>query len=146
MKFTNSFTQLRYLFSLSLILGLFVALSSCEQAPPPNSKPAQIKRGQALFQKYCFSCHGNHGDGIVADTLKTKPLDLTKIVKRRNMQTFPIKEIARYIDGRNDVKAHGSREMPVWGEDLKLLENIDSEDQLRGKMGELISYLMSIQD
>lgn len=146
MKFNIYNINLRHILGIGLSLSLLFLFSACEQGPPENSKMAQKERGRALFEKYCFSCHGNNGDGAVADTLKTRPMDLTKIVKRRNVKSFPVQEIAKYIDGRHEVEAHGPREMPVWGNDLKDLENLNSEKELRGKLGELIAYLMSIQE
>ena len=43
------------------------------------------------------------------------PTDLTHITQRHGGR-FPVAEIAAYIDGRTVVLAHGSREMPIWGE------------------------------
>ncbi len=73
--------------------------------------------GRRFYERYCSACHGmdGKGQGPVALDLRTEPADLTQIAKRRGGE-FPVAEIAAYIDGRADVRAHGSRDMPVWGE------------------------------
>jgi hypothetical protein len=60
-------------------------------------------------------CHGvdGHGDGRLAQALKTRPADLTRIAKA-NQGEFPTKKVADIIDGRAIVAMHGPREMPVW--------------------------------
>jgi len=50
-----------------------------------------------------------------AAALTTPPADLTRIAARRG-GSFPDGEVARFVDGRFDLPAHGTREMPVWGE------------------------------
>ncbi len=126
-----------------LLIPLF--WTACESGPPANSRQAQAVRGEKLFKQYCYSCHGQKGDGIMAASLKKQPADLTQILKSRRTAEFPVLEIARMIDGRKLVKAHGDREMPVWGEVFKQEMHLD-EDQLKGKLGELIAYLISIQE
>jgi hypothetical protein len=82
----------------------------------------------------------------VATALRTAPADLTHIANRRGGE-FPDGEIARYIDGRFDVSAHGAREMPVWGERFaELLPGPGiGEEAARGKIAVLLEYLKSIQ-
>jgi hypothetical protein len=83
-------------------------------------------------------------DQSILDTLETIPPDLTKINYRRGAKDFPVAEIARIIDGRILAKAHGPREMPVWG---KVYEDEGMEEgQIKGKKGQLVAYLMSIQN
>jgi hypothetical protein len=48
-----------------------------------------------------------------ADT--TKPADLTQLAKQ-NGRTFPGVKVMRGIDGRDEVRTHGTSDMPVWGE------------------------------
>ncbi|AMN46280.1 hypothetical protein ACG33_03990 [Steroidobacter denitrificans] len=75
--------------------------------------------GRQLYERFCASCHGvqGRGDGPVADSLRVEVPDLTRIAQRRGA-ALPRDRIARIIDGRHVLKAHGSRTMPVWGEDL----------------------------
>jgi hypothetical protein len=50
----------------------------------------------------------------VAAQLKTPPPDLTLLAKR-NEGYFPFADVYEKIDGREEVKAHGPRQIPVWG-------------------------------
>lgn len=104
--------------------------------------------GRQFFERYCSACHGmdGKGHGPVASALRTPPADLTQIAKRRGGK-FPVAEIAAYIDGRTEVRAHGSRDMPVWGE--RFSEQVGSgslgEEVVRGNLLILIQYLQSLQ-
>jgi mono/diheme cytochrome c family protein len=117
-------------------------------AEPRGADPVLAEVGQPIFQRYCAACHGigGRGDGPSASALRKPPADLTAIAKRRGGE-FPAGEIARFIDGRFDLPAHGSREMPVWGErfgsdipDAGLGESV-----ARGNIASLVEYLKSIQ-
>ena len=57
------------------------------------------------------------GDGPVAKTLVTPPANLRKLGDKYGMP-LPAHKIAEFIDGRDTPRAHGSHEMPVWGEKL----------------------------
>ena len=72
--------------------------------------------GAALYQRYCASCHGvsGRGDGPVAASLKEAPADLTR-TPDPGKGAADVASLMEVIDGRRDVAAHGSREMPVWG-------------------------------
>jgi len=60
---------------------------------------------------------------------------------------FPAAEIAASIDGRTVVPAHGSREMPIWGERFGAMGGGGSvgEEVVRGHLLVLMAYLQSIQ-
>lgn len=124
---------------------LMISISSCEQKPPKNSRVAQAAKGKVHFMKYCSSCHGEDAKGIAVDTLTKQPKDLTKIMRSRRLNKFPILTVANIIDGRKMAKSHGSRDMPVWGEVFSEQEHLD-EKAIKGKLGEMIAYLMSIQE
>lgn len=130
--------------SLPLVL---VAIFGCQATPPDNSRPAQAMRGKAFFDEHCVVCHGESGkgDGVKAKELDAKVADLTQIVKRSKDKKFPVVAIASIIDGRNHLQAHGAREMPAWGQYFADEEQLN-DTEIRGKMGELIAYLMSIQE
>jgi mono/diheme cytochrome c family protein len=122
--------------------------SSAAAEDPRGYDPVLAELGSPIFQRYCASCHGlgGRGDGPTAVVLRTRPADLTAIAKRRGGD-FPTGTIAQFIDGRFVLPAHGSREMPVWGErfgsdvpDAELGESIS-----RGNIVSLIEYLKSIQ-
>lgn len=76
--------------------------------------------GAQLYKRFCASCHGpdGAGDGPVAGTLRLRPPDLAGIMTRQGGQ-FPEEKLRRVLDGRDVVSAHGGRDMPVWGTELK---------------------------
>lgn len=104
--------------------------------------------GAEYYVQYCASCHGENGlgRGPAAGALKIRPANLTQIAKRRG-GSFPDGEIARFIDGRFEVTAHGSREMPIWGRRFgeRIPEAGISEEIVRGRILVLVEYLKSIQ-
>lgn len=134
-------------------VGLAAALGACRSgtagdATPPSPDPVLAELGAEVFLRHCAPCHGEsgRGDGPAAGALRVPPPDLTRIAARRG-GSFPRGEIARFVDGRFSVPAHGSREMPVWGE--RLGEHIPeagvSEEVVRGQIGVVVEYLETIQ-
>lgn len=113
---------------------------------PPDNTEASIAGGRADFQAYCASCHGREakGNGPVADKLKTRPPDLTLLTKKFN-GVFPSEYVLRTIDGRQEIMAHGSRTMPVWGKIWRSEGDPESEVETQRILSELLSYLRSIQ-
>src|SRR5690348_155857 len=82
--------------------------------------------GEELFLRFCASCHGSqaHGDGPVSRSLNVAVPDLTRITSRYGQ--FPAGLIRDVIDGRGiDTRAHGTREMPVWGYEFWIEEGAD---------------------
>ena len=105
--------------------------------------------GEALYRRYCASCHGpgGHGDGPVAQTLKRAPSDLTQLAKHDG-GTLDEPKLISFIDGRRWVREHGSREMPVWGavfdEELKDQLYREYTGLLQSRV--LVDYIRSIQE
>ena len=89
----------------------------------------------------------------MASVLTVRPADLTRIAER-NGGVFPDERVFRTISGLDMMPAHGTREMPVWG-DLFLgeaLENsVSIEDartaasQVTERINRIIAYLKTIQ-
>ncbi len=100
---------------LAVVLALGCAGAGGSEEP---EEPRRVAfQGEELYHRYCGSCHGRAADGSgpVALLLDPRPPDLTRIAAR-NGGTFPQAAVLRTIDGRDPVVAHGSREMPIWGE------------------------------
>ena len=105
----------------------------------------EVTQGKALFMQYCASCHGPNGagDGPLASSLSTPPANL-RLLSLRFGNPLPQEVIARFIDGRADVKAHGPRDMPVWG-DRFYAESNGQERKIKERIGKLVAFLQSIQ-
>jgi len=104
--------------------------------------------GEDLYERFCASCHGveGRGDGPVAASLRVEVPDLTRTASRAG-GAFPRDRIIRIIDGRYIIGAHGTRIMPVWGEDLSRLEigNPDAERVSQTIIARLADYVGSLQ-
>jgi mono/diheme cytochrome c family protein len=107
--------------------------------------------GKREYDSNCASCHGLDGKGAGAyvDFLKRTPTDLTMLSKR-NGGVFPISRVYEVIDGGG--VGHGSRDMPVWGQDyrVKAAEHYvdvpyDSEVFVRTRILALTEYLSRLQ-
>jgi mono/diheme cytochrome c family protein len=144
--------MLRGLAALGAV-AVAVALGGCASPAPERPSaaspdPVLADLGESVYLRYCGACHGDgaRGDGPAAGALRVPPSDLTRISARRG-GGFPEGEIARFIDGRFAVQAHGTREMPIWGQ--RLGEQIPdagvSEEVVRGQISVVVEYLKSIQ-
>jgi mono/diheme cytochrome c family protein len=97
-------------------LVLSVMLGGIVQARAQQPTPQHEDIGKMEYQASCAPCHGADGKGTgpVATTLTKKPADLTMLTNQNN-GVFSVGRIYDTIDGRIEVKSHGSREMPVFG-------------------------------
>ena len=105
--------------------------------------------GKAEFRANCAVCHGidARGDGPMAGVLEPRPPNLT-LLSRTNAGFFPYGEVFDTIDGRDDVIAHGPRQMPVWGDAFLPRGNSHgTEDELvvYGRILALVRYLETLQ-
>lgn len=146
MNRTCSVRQATLLALMAVALGLALAASAALSASAQTIYSETV--GRTTYATYCASCHGfdGRGKGEVASTLAKKPTDLTQLTAK-NEGVFPAERMAEVIDGRAEVAAHGTREMPVWG-DLFLWPEEDSPERrahVERKIGELVAYLRSLQ-
>ena len=112
--------------------------------------------GKREYMDRCAVCHGQSGkgDGGMIDILRTAPSDLTTL-SRNNGGVFPFEHVYAVIDGRQAVKGHGSRDMPIWGkaystETVRAGEHYgdmpyNMEMYVRARILSLIDYLSRIQ-
>lgn len=80
-------------------------------------KNTSVTSGSEMFQEYCAACHGpiGKGDGPAASALKIPPADLSGLAKRHG-GNFPDAYVMNVLEnGVQEAKAHGSKDMPVWG-------------------------------
>jgi len=127
---------LRWTFALTLLLFIFASTA--------GAADDAVSRGRDLYLEYCGSCHGltGEGDGPVAHSLTTPPANL-RLLSDRFGNPLPEDQVGRFIDGRAEVKAHGPRDMPVWGK--RFYSQTHDERAVRAMIRDLVAYLQSIQ-
>jgi mono/diheme cytochrome c family protein len=119
------------------------------QEPPKTVKTVPVHStraiaGKDLFREFCAVCHGTagKGDGPAASALKTPPADLTQI-SARNGGKFPEAKIQHIINGDADSPvAHGSKDMPVWG---NIFQHMGAQDLGAVRVYNLVKYLEEMQ-
>lgn len=136
-----SMTQL--LLSSALLLGL-------SSATLAQSRGIDI--GKREFEHSCASCHGlnGQGSGTVTPWLSKSPPDLTLLAKA-NGGIFPLDRLYKSISGE-DTTAHGSREMPVWGQVYRMSaaeyymeQRYNEEAIVRARILSLLEYINRLQ-
>lgn len=131
---------------------LFIMAAATVSAASAADKPVDV--GKFEYESACASCHGltGKGNGPVAMFLSVRTPDLTGLAKTNN-GVFPFDRVFQVIDGRQEVKTHGPRDMPVWGrafnrQSSAFFENYppnDSESAARSRILALTEYLYRIQ-
>jgi mono/diheme cytochrome c family protein len=139
--------------------GVLLAVASCFAAslllPLPASAQPTVKRetarrvastdGKVIYREYCAVCHGvdGKGNGPAAQALNTPPPDLTTYAQRQEGR-FSEMDLRTVIEGEKNVAAHGSKEMPIWGNIFRVLTGGDPQERdLR--MRNLIEHIRSMQ-
>ena len=119
---------------------------------PLVSEGISLELGHRDYMNYCAACHGvdARGDGTLGEFLTLAVPDLTTLSKL-NSGKFPEERVMDVIDGRVDVKVHGMRDMPVWGDWFnREAAGSDTGKQARemivsDRIASLINYIKSIQ-
>jgi len=109
--------------------------------------------GKIEYDQSCANCHGlnGKGKGSFAEAMELTVPDITTLAKR-NGGVFPVTRVYNVIDGREEVKTHGSRAMPIWGTHLSVSAApryddyaYNPEAAVRGRILSLIDYLYRLQ-
>lgn len=128
----------------AIFLALLAGLSSASLQAGPYGEYT----GRQLYERFCASCHGEagFGDGAVAPALKVMVPDLTRMYQRSGGK-FPEERVRRIIDGREVYPVHGTRFMPVWGQELWIEAGASDEAaaEVARLVDRLVEYLRSIQ-
>lgn len=109
-------------FAAIAVAGLAAATS------PGLAQEASL--GQREYDNNCAACHGpdGKGDGILAGYLTDTLPDLS-VLSRNNGGVFPVARMTRIIDGREEIGPHGTRDMPIWGDEY-------NAQAMSGRLGE----------
>ena len=134
--------------AISIVGTVIIGASAIALAAGP------IDVGKREYETACAVCHGvkGRGDGPLKEELKSGVPDLT-VLARNNNGVFPFDRIYQVIDGRHEVKTHGPRDMPVWGDSLRSQSSMyfedyppsDAESSARSRILALTEYLYRLQ-
>jgi mono/diheme cytochrome c family protein len=105
----------------SAFLGaILVFIAGSGYAADKKGDIRKIDIGKAEYEQKCIICHGilGKGDGAYGQMLKKPATDLT-VLSRNNSGVFPFARVFETIEGTHELKAHGTREMPIWGKEYR---------------------------
>jgi mono/diheme cytochrome c family protein len=116
---------------------------------PVPIRPTSPASGKQMFATYCAVCHGAKGvgDGPAALAMKvTSPADLTTLAKKNN-GVFPADHIRAVLKFGVETPAHGSSDMPIWGNLMGTLStgSPDTRMIVNQRINNLTNYLKEIQ-
>jgi mono/diheme cytochrome c family protein len=144
------YSKLVGVFAIGLVAVGVVTTAHAQQNMAPDKS---VDIGKYEYDGHCAICHGLSGtaqeEGAFFSLLSKKIPNLTTLSKNNN-GVFPFARVYQTIDGREQVQAHGTREMPVWGRDyMAMSANIspyyDHEAFARGKILALTEYVYRLQ-
>jgi mono/diheme cytochrome c family protein len=123
-----------------------VALAVLVAAPCTARAGESEDADRALFLRYCAACHGadGKGGGVVGPAFANRPPDLTRLARDAGGE-FPLARVLRAIDGRDVIRAHGSADMPVWGE-VFAADPFNDRLGVRMKVRRLADHVRRIQE
>lgn len=113
----------------------------------------KVDIGKREYQQSCATCHGidGKGKGPFARALELSVPDLTTLTKR-NSGVFPVSRVYEVIDGQQELKAHGPREMPIWGQHYSVTAAPSHDDYAhnpeaaaRARILALVEYMFRLQ-
>jgi hypothetical protein len=109
-----------------------------------------IAGGELEYQSACVACHGQdaRGNGVMRKYLTVPPANL-RLIAKNNAGKFPFWDVYRKIGGETEVRGHGTREMPIWGDRFRAEAGRDGKAAIAQAAGRILSltyYLEHIQD
>ena len=102
--------------------------------------------GARLYFNHCAACHGDDGEGTgpVAASMNVTVPNLRSLAQR-NGGVFPGDSVTAYIDGRNSKAAHGDRQMPIWGDVFRGVEQATSQRTVRRRIAAVVDFVWTLQ-
>lgn len=140
------------MYRLMLMVGasigacVFLAYPRAQRPTVESTSPGYTdpSSGIKMYRTYCAVCHGidGRGNGPAAAALK-QALPVLTLLSKNNGGKFPFFRVSSVIQGDAGISAHGSREMPMWGDAFRTINRDESLVKLR--VHNLTQYLASIQ-
>ena len=129
-----------------------IAVSAATMAHAQQSSLAKqsVDLGKWEYDWHCAVCHGSSGagEGPYSGFL-TKTIPSLTTLSKRNGGVFPFDRVYETIDGRQEVQAHGTRDMPIWGRDFSAMSirgpYYNDEELAHAKILALTEYIYRLQ-
>ena len=108
--------------------------------------------GDDVFNNLCSACHGTSGkgDGPAVSALEKGVPDLT-VLAANNGGVYSHRKVEDVISGKHRVVAHGTIDMPMWGEQFMYLRpgpginNFPRRYYAKERVHTLSTYIESLQ-
>jgi mono/diheme cytochrome c family protein len=141
---------MRYTSAVILTFSIGIGLVAHAQQTPKTRLRADLAAGRELFREHCSVCHGldAKGKGSMYDPLsgdksvRVPPADLT-VLSERNAGKFPAARVRDAIYTKEPIPAHGTPDMPAWGD---VFYNLKYDQKLiDARVRNLTAYIESLQ-
>lgn len=137
------------------ICAIGVAATTVWAAGPAAAQGMSL--GEFEYNNSCVACHGasGKGDGPVSDFLSGAQNANLTLLQKNNGGVFPVEAVFNMIEGSDMAGAHGTRDMPIWGDRFRDRIEDDADphftpvtrDIYAGtRVLALIEYLASLQE
>lgn len=124
-----------------LVCGLAVPATAARLSAAQAGVPVA---GEAVYARYCASCHGpaGEGDGPASAAFKSRPPDLSRLAAR-NDGIYPAERVREAVLGSGRaLTAHGSADRPVWGPAFRAA---DTDSLARDRVASLVAHIERLQ-
>jgi mono/diheme cytochrome c family protein len=135
-----------------LAVSISIGFVAAAQTPTKTRPRANIAAGADLFHQCCSVCHGVDGKGPGPGSMydpesgdpsrRVKPADLT-VLSEQNSGKFPADRVRDAIYFKGSFPAHGTPEMPAWGD--VFYSQKSEPKRLEKRLRDLTAYIESIQ-
>ena len=138
---------------LAAALSSAALLGIAQQTATPKIKNVPIQQtsptsGEQMYASYCAVCHGRDGsgNGPAAPALKMAPTDL-RTLSQNNGGTFPSDHVAAVLQFGVSNPAHGTPDMPIWGDLMRTLNHNPQQGsmEVKQRISNLTDYLKTLQ-
>jgi len=125
-----------------IVLGAALSIALALGAPAL----AADDLGARLYFNHCAACHGDNGEGTgpVAASMRVTVPNL-RTLAARNGGMFPADAVRAYVDGRNIPAAHGDRQMPIWGDVFRGVDQDADDRTVRRRIAAIVDFISLLQ-
>ena len=141
---------MRYVKLAILAVSIGVGFVAYAQTPAKTGPKANLAAGGELFHQNCSVCHGidAKGNGSMyypesGDPSKRVPPANLTVLSEQNAGKFPADRVRNAIYNKSPIPAHGTPNMPAWGNVFYLLKPYPKV--LEERVRDLTAYIESIQ-